>query len=113
MSLRNYHEVIFLLIVLLLFLIGFFGPQFWKIPQPSFNFKVIKNNIGNSLVSVTRLNQFHSNKNYLSSDQFENKQVVLQWSELILNNAKNDVFIPRMYFPNIPKNINQYKNPIF
>ena len=109
MSFRSYNEVLFLLIVLLLFLIGFLGPKLWKIPQPFFNFKVLHNNIGNTIVSVKKLNQFHLNDNYLSSDQFEDKQVVLKWSELILNNVKNNVSIPRMYFPNIPKNISQYE----
>ena len=109
MSLRNYHEVLFLLIIVLFFLIGFLGPNFWKIPQPIFSFKVIQNNISNSSVSIKRLNQFHSNNKYLSSDQFEEKKVVFQWSQLILSNVKNNVPIPRMYFPFIPKNISQYE----
>ncbi len=109
MSFRSYHEFLFLLTILLLFLIGFFGPILWKIPQPLFNFKVLQNNIGHSLVSIKKLKQFHLNNNYLSSDQFEDKQVVFKWSELILNNVKNGVSIPRMYFPNIPKNISQYE----
>ena len=109
MSLRSYCQVLFLLIIVLLFLIGFLGPTFWKIHQPLFSFKVLQNNISNSSVSVKKLNQFHSNKNYLSSDQFEDKIAVFQWSELILNNVKNNVSIPRMYFPYIPKNISQYE----
>ena len=110
MSLRSYHEVLFLLIIVLLFLIGFLGPNFWKIPQPLFSFKVIKkNNISNLSVNLKRLNQFHLNNKYLSSDQFEDKTVVFQWSKLILNNVKNNVSIPRMYFPFIPKNISQYE----
>ena len=110
MSLRSYHEILFLLIIVLLFLIGFLGPNFWKIPQPLFSFKVIKkNNISNLSVNLKRLNQFHLNNKYLSSDQFEDKTVVFQWSKLILNNVKNNVSIPRMYFPFIPKNISQYE----
>ena len=110
MSLRSYHEVLFLLIIVLLFLIGFLGPNFWKIPQPLFSFKVIKkNNISNHSVNIKRLNQFDLNNKYLSSDQFEDKKVVFQWSKLILNNVKNNVSIPRMYFPFIPKNISQYE----
>jgi Bax protein len=35
--------------------------------------------------------------------------VVLRWSENILNYVKNDIPIPRMYFPYIPKNISQYE----
>ena len=109
MSLRSFNEALFLLITFLLFLIGFFGPKFWKIPQPLFSSKVIQNNLSNSSVSIERLNKFHLNKNYLSSDQFEDKISVFQWSKLILNNAKNNVSIPRMYFPYIPKNISQYE----
>ena len=109
MSLRRYYEILFLLTIILSFLIGFLGPKFWKIPQPLFNFKAIQNNFSNDAVTKKILNEFDSNNNYLSSDQFEDKTVVFQWSELILNNVKNNVFIPRMYFPYIPKNINQYE----
>ncbi len=109
MSLRRYHEFFFLLVILLLFFIGFLGPKFWKIPQPLFNFKALQNDFSNSVVNIDILSQFYSNNNYLSSDQFENKNVVLEWSKIILNYAKNNVPIPRMYFPHIPKNISQYK----
>ena len=109
MSLRRYHEVLFLLIILSFFMIGFLGPKFWKISQPIFNFKSIQYNFSNPVVSVDRLNQFYSNNNYLSSDQFNNKVVVFRWSENILNYVKNDIPIPRMYFPYIPKNISQYE----
>ncbi len=109
MSLNRFHEALFLLIILLLFLIGFLGPKFWKIPQPLFNFKVIQTNFTNHVVNIDRLNLFYSNNNYLSSDQFNNKDAVFNWSKVILNNVKNDVPIPRMYFPYIPRNISQYK----
>ena len=109
MSLRSYHEVLFLLIIVLMFFIGFLGPKFWKIPQPFFSFKVIQNNISNSSVRIKKLNQFYLNNNYLSSDQFEDKTALFQWSKLILNNVENNVSIPRMYFPHIPKNISQYE----
>ena len=109
MSFRRYHELLFLLIILSFFMIGFLGPKFWKISQPIFNFKSIQYNFSNPIVSIDRLNQFYSNNNYLSSDQFNNKVVVLRWSENILNYVKNDIPIPRMYFPYIPKNINQYE----
>ena len=108
MSLRRYNEVLFSLIILSFFMIGFLGPKFWKISQPIFNFKSIQNNFSNPVVSIDRLNQFYSNNNYLSSDQFNNKVVVFSWSENILNYVKNDIPIPRMYFPYIPKNISQY-----
>ena len=109
MSLRRYNEVLFLLIILSFFMIGFLGPKFWRIPQPIFNFKSIQYNFSNPIVSIDRLNQFYSNNNYLSSDQFNNKVVVFRWSENILNYVKNDIPIPRMYFPYIPKNISQYE----
>ena len=109
MSLRRYYEVLFLLIILSFFLIGFLCPKFWKISQPIFNFKSIQYNFSNPVVSVDRLNQFYSNNNYLSSDQLNDKNVVLKWSTIILNYVKKDVPIPRMYFPYIPKNINQFK----
>ena len=109
MSLRRYHEVLFLLIILSFFMIGFLGPKFWKISQPIFNFKSIQYNFSNPVVSIDRLNQFYSNNNYLSSDQFNNKVVVFRWSENILNYIKKDIPIPRMYFPYIPKNISQYE----
>ncbi len=108
-SLQRYHSTLFLLIILLLFLIGFIGPKFWKITQPLFNFKAIQNNFNNPVVNIDRLNQFYSNDNYLSSDQLNNKNVVFKWSSIILNYVKNDVPIPRMYFPYIPKNISQYE----
>ena len=109
MSLHRYNEFLFLLIILLFFMIGFLGPKFWKISQPIFNFKSIQHNFSNPVVSIDRLNKFYSNNNYLSSDQFNNKVVVLRWSENILNYVKNDIPIPRMYFPYIPKNISQYE----
>ena len=109
MSLSRFHQVLFLLIILFLFLMGFSGPKFWKIPQTLFSFKAIQNNFSIPVVSIDRLSQFYSNNNYLSSDQFNDKNVVFKWSTIILNYVKNDVPIPRMYFPYIPKNINQYE----
>ncbi len=109
MRLRHYNEVLFLLIIISLFIFGFLGPKFWKINQPIFNFKGIKYNFSNPVVSIDKLNQFHSNNNYLSSDQFNDKVLVFNWSELILNYATKNVPIPRMYFPYIPRHINEYE----
>ena len=109
MSIRRYHEVLFLVVIISIFLVGFLDPKFWRIPQPLFKFKAIQNNFGNTVVSIDRLDQFYSNNNYLSSDQFNNKNLVFNWSNIILNYVKNDISIPRMYFPYIPKNISQYK----
>ena len=109
MSLHRYYEFLFLLIILLFFFVGFLGPNFWKIPQPLFKFQAIQNNFSNAVVNINRLNKFNSNNNYLSSDQFNDKTVVFKWSEIILNNVKNNAPIPRMYFPYIPKNISEFE----
>ena len=109
MSTYRYHEALFLFIILLLFLIGFLGPKFWIIPQPLFNFKAIQNNFSNPVVRIHKLKPFYSKHNYLASDQFSNKDAVFNWSKIILKNVTNNVPIPRMYFPYIPKNISQYK----
>ena len=108
MNLRSFHEILFLLVILFLSLIGFLGPVFWKIPQLPINNKIFERNFGN-VRNIDRLSQFHTNKNYLSSDQFNNKSVVLEWSKLILNNVKIDAPIARMYFPQIPRNIDKYE----
>ena len=108
MSLHRYQDILLFFIILLFFLIGFLGPPFWKFQQPLFKFKAIQNKFGNAIVSIDKLNKFHSNKNYLSSDRFNNKPDVIKWSELILSYVKNNVPIPRMYFPYIPRNINEY-----
>ena len=109
MSLNRCNEIFFLLIILLLFLLGFLNPKFLKTPQLTINSKVIQNNFGNPTINIDRLSKFHSSNNYLSSHQFEDKNVVFEWSKIILNYAKNNIPIPRMYFPYIPKNISQYE----
>ena len=35
---------------------GFLNPKFLKIPQSSFNYKAIQNNLSNSTVNIDRLN---------------------------------------------------------
>ena len=109
MSFRNYFEVLFLLVTFFLLFIGFLGPSFWKIAQLQINIKFFEKINRNVNVSIDGSNQFDINKNYLSSDQLKNKNIVLEWSQLILNNIKNDIPIARMYFPYIPRNINQYE----
>ena len=109
MSFRNYYEVLFLLVTFFLLFIGFLGPSFWKIAQLQINIKFFEKINRNVNFSIDGSNQFDINKNYLSSDQLENKNIVLEWSQLILNNIKNDIPIARMYFPYIPRNINQYE----
>ena len=109
MSLRRYHEILLFFILLLIFLIGFLGPSYWWITQPLFKFKAIQSHFNKEIVRIYKLNKFYSNKNYLSSDRFNNKTDVFKWSEIILNNVKNNIPIPRMYFPYIPRNINEYE----
>ena len=109
MSLRRYHEILLFFILLLIFLIGFLGPSYWWITQPLFKFKAIQSHFNKDIVRIDKLNKFYSNKNYLSSDRFNNKTDVFKWSEIILNNVKNNIPIPRMYFPYIPRNINEYE----
>ena len=109
MNLRSFHEILFLLVILFLSLIGFLGPVFWKTPQLAINNKIFEKNFGNVSVNIDRLSQFYTNKNYLSSDQFNNKIIVLEWSKLILNNVKIGVPVARMYFPYIPRNISEYE----
>ena len=109
MTSRSYNEILFLLVICLLLLIGFLGPVFWKTPQLAINNKIFEKNFGNVSVNIDRLSQFYTNKNYLSSDQFNNKIIVLEWSKLILNNVKIGVPVARMYFPYIPRNISEYE----
>ena len=109
MRTHRYHEILLFFIILLIFLIGFLGPTYWWITQPSFKFKAIQNHFDNDIVRIDKLKKFYSNKNYLSSDRFNNKTEVFKWSEIILNNVKNNIPIPRMYFPHIPRNINEYE----
>ena len=109
MTSRSYHEILFLLVISVLLLIGFLGPVFWKIPQPKLNYKIFERNFNNISVNIDRLSQFNTNKNYLSTDQLNNKKIVSEWSELVLNNVKIGLPVARMYFPYIPRNISKYE----
>ena len=109
MTSRSYHEILFLLVIFFLLIIGFLGPVYWKIPQFQFKNNIFEKNFGNVSVNIDRLSQFNTNKNYLSSDQFNNKTIVSEWSKLILKNVKIGVPIARMYFPYVPRNISEYE----
>ena len=52
--LRRFHELLFLLTILLLFIIGFFGPKYMNMPQLLVNFKAIQNNFSNPIVSINK-----------------------------------------------------------
>ena len=110
MSSRSYHDFFFLIIVFLFLLFGFLGPSFWKIQQAQFNIYQFQKIFDEVIVKdIKKSTKFEINKNYLSSDQFDDKAAVLQWSQFILNNVNNNIPIARMYFPYIPRNISEYE----
>ena len=110
MSSRSYHDFFFLIIVFLFLLFGFLGPSFWKIHQAQFNIYQFQKIFDEVIVKdIKKSTKFEINKNYLSSDQFDDKTAVLQWSQFILNNVNNNIPIARMYFSRIPKNISEYE----
>ena len=110
MNSRSYHDFFFLIIVFLLLLFGFLGPSFWKIPQAEFKISQFQKIFNEVIVNdIKKSTKFEINKNYLSSDQFDDKISVLQWSQFILNNVNNKIPIARMYFPYIPRNISEYE----
>ena len=82
MSLHRFNEVYFLINHSLIIFYGFFKSKIFKIPQSSFNYKAIQNNLSNASLNIDRLNQYYSNNNYLSSNQFENKNVVFNGLKL-------------------------------
>ena len=106
---RKIHDIFFITFLILLLLIGLIGPRLLKIDSPTFNFSLVNKNFGKASIAVNKLEKFKTNKNYLSSDQINNKNIVLEWSKKTLYNVKNDLPIARMYFPHIPKNINEFQ----
>ena len=106
---RKIHDIFFITTLILLLLIGLIGPRFFKIDSPTFNFSLVNKNFGKASIVVNKLEKFKTNKNYLSSDQINNKNIVLEWSKKTLYNLENDLPIARMYFPHIPKNINEFQ----
>ena len=106
---RKIHDIFFITTLLLLLLIGLIGPRFFKIDSPTFNFSLVNKNFGKASIAVNKLEKFKTNKNYLSSDQINNKNIVLEWSKKTLYKVENDLPIARMYFPHIPKNINEFQ----
>ena len=106
---RKIRDIFFITTFILLLLIGLIGPRFFKIDSPTFNFSLVNKNFGKASIAVNKLEKFKTNKNYLSSDQINNKNIVLEWSKKTLYNLENDLPIARMYFPHIPKNINEFQ----
>ena len=106
---KKIHDIFFIIFLLLLLFIGLIGPKILKIDYPIFNFSLLNKNFGKASIDVNKLEKFKTNKNYLSSDQINNKNIVLEWSKKTLYNVENDLPIARMYFPHIPKNINEFQ----
>ena len=105
----NLFNIFSILIIFLLFLVGFIGPGFWKLNSPHFNFIVIQRDLSKDIININKLDKLKLNKSYLSSDQINEKNKVLSWSNQILKNVENQIPLARMYFPYIPKNIDEYK----
>ena len=106
---RKIYDIFFITTFIVLLLIGLVGPRIFKIDSPTFNFSLFNKNFGKASIAVNKLEKFKTNKNYLSSDQINNKNIVLEWSNKTLYNVENDLPIARMYFPHIPKNINEFQ----
>ena len=114
---KNYINIFSIFIASLLILVGFVGPDFWNKKSPKFNFLLVQRDLEKNDVIVNKLDKFNLNKNYLSSDQINEKDKVISWSNQIIKNIENQIPLARMYFPHIPKNIdkliNSYEHVIF
>ena len=106
------HDILFIFLLILLLLCGFLGLVIFKKNSPVFDFVFFNRNFNKPSVDTNQLDKFNINKNYLSSGQINNKDIVFEWSKKIMYNVKNDLPIPRMYFPYIPKNINEFETRI-
>jgi Bax protein len=109
LKVTNYLNNFFILTVSLLLLSGFLGPGFWKLNSPHLNFIFVQRSLSKNIVNINKLEKINLNKNYLSSDQINEKDKVLSWSNQVSKNAESQIPLPRMYFPYIPKNIDEYK----
>ena len=105
---KEYINILSIFVLILLFLLAFVGPGFWRLDSPKFNFIVVQRELSKEVINVNKLDKLNLNKNYLSSDQINDKNKVLSWSNQIFNNVENNIPLARMYFPFIPKNINKY-----
>ncbi len=106
---RKYLDIIFIIIIILLMFIGFLSPKILKLHSPVFNFSLVKRDLNKISISIDKLDKFKINKNYLSSEQINKRDIVLEWSNRLIYNVENDIAIARMYFPYIPKNINEFE----
>ncbi len=106
----QFFNIIILFISSSLCLIGFLGPGFWNIASPKFKFIRGQKDLSQIPININKIDKLNLNKNYLSSDQINEKTAVIAWSKQILDNVKNKKPLARMYFTYIPKNINKYEN---
>ena len=106
---KYFINILYLLVISLLFLLGFIGPGFWKMNSPNFNFVVFQKDLNKDTIIVNKEVKFNFNNKYLSSDQINKKSKVIKWSNQVLRSIENQLPVPRMYFSSIPKNINEYK----
>ena len=102
-------NIFFIPSLILLLLSGSLGLAIFKIDSPDFDFRLFTRNLNKPSVETNQLDKFNINKNYLSSDQINNKDIVSEWSKKIMYYVENNLPIPRMYFPYIPKNINEFE----
>ncbi len=109
---KKSYDILFISSLILLLFYGFLGLKIFEIGSPIFNFKLFTRDFNKPLVDTNQLDKFNINKNYLSSNQINDKEIVLEWSKKIMYFAKNNLPIPRMYFPYIPKNINEFETQI-
>ena len=106
---KYFINILYLFVILLLFLLGFIGPGFWKMNSPNFKFVVFQKDLNKDTIIVNKEVKFNFNNKYLSSDQINKKSKVIKWSNQVLRSIENQLPVPRMYFSSIPKNINEYK----
>ena len=106
---KYFINILYLLVISLLFLLGFIGPGFWKMNSPNFKFVVFQKDLNKDTIIVNKEVKFNFNNKYLSSDQINKKSKVIKWSNQVLRSIENQLPVPRMYFSSIPKNINEYK----
>ena len=106
---KDYINISSLFLILLLFLLGFIGPGFWKINSPNFKFFVFQRDVNKVTTIVNKEEKFNFNNKYLSLDQINKKSKVIKWSNQVISSIEKQLPLPRMYFSSIPKNIDEYQ----
>ena len=110
LTFKKYLNNFSILIVFLLFLSGFLGPNLWEIVPVEFNFSKFQRNLSKEIKNFEKLDKFETTRNYLSKDQINDKKIVLSWSNTIHKKVENNKPLPRMYFSRIPNNFDKYGN---